>query len=650
MLHRAYSVLHVKAVDGQARTITGTATTPTPDRMGDIVEPLGVSFKNPLPLLLYHNSQKPVGTVTFSKPTKAGIDFTATLPLITEPGIVKDRIDEAWQSLNAQPPLIGGVSIGFRSIEDAFIRETGAFHYLQTEVLELSLVVIPANPDATIATVKSLDIGLPASGPAADRPRSSSPGVPGFSRVVTMRTDRPMKKSYADQIAGWEATRKVKTDRMDEILAKGSDTGTTPDAAEQQEHDTLEGEVDEIDKQLVRLRAAEVREKATAKPVVGTDPVAASQSRGAGLQVTIERKLPPGIAFARYAAIVAASKGNVLLAQAMAKERFPDDSQIHTILKTAVAAGTTSASGWASELVPYQVLASDFIEYLRPGNIVDRIKGFDKVPFNVRVGGFSAGTTGYWKGEGKPIPVSKATSTSVSLTWATVGGLVILTQELVRFSTPSAEEKIRNDIARAVNARMDIDFVDPTKASSANVSPASITYGVVATAPTGTTAAKFRADLATMLTAFAAANLNGTKVLILSKSMATQLSLMINTLGNPDFPNMTPEGGSIAGISVIVSEHLTAVGSPSTQTIVLLEPGEVMLADDGQVSVDASSEASIEMLDASLLQDGTNGTGASLVNLWQNGLLGLRAERVVNWVARRSGVAKYISPAAYVVQ
>jgi hypothetical protein len=67
MLKRAYSILHVKSVDGDKRIITGMATTPTPDRMGDVVEPLGVQFKNPLPLLLYHNSQKPVGTVKFSR-------------------------------------------------------------------------------------------------------------------------------------------------------------------------------------------------------------------------------------------------------------------------------------------------------------------------------------------------------------------------------------------------------------------------------------------------------------------------------------------------------------------------------------------------------------------------------------------------------
>jgi HK97 family phage prohead protease len=144
-VNRAYAFLHVKSVDGEKRMISGVASTPEPDRMGDIVEPLGVTYKNPLPLLLYHNSQKPVGQVRFKTPTKDGIEFEATLPTVAEAGTVRDRIEEAWQSIKAG--LLAGVSIGFRSIEEAFIKETGSFRFLKTEILELSLVAIPANPD-----------------------------------------------------------------------------------------------------------------------------------------------------------------------------------------------------------------------------------------------------------------------------------------------------------------------------------------------------------------------------------------------------------------------------------------------------------------------------------------------------------------------
>ena len=32
--------------------------------MGTVVDPAGVTYKNPLPLLLYHDQKQPIGTVT----------------------------------------------------------------------------------------------------------------------------------------------------------------------------------------------------------------------------------------------------------------------------------------------------------------------------------------------------------------------------------------------------------------------------------------------------------------------------------------------------------------------------------------------------------------------------------------------------------
>ncbi len=657
-LHRAYSFLHVKAVDGERRVITGTASTPTPDRMGDIVEPLGVSFKTPLPLLLYHDSKKPVGWVKFQKPTAEGVEFEARLPIVDEPGTVRDRVEEAWTSIKTG--LIAGVSIGFRSIEEALIKETFSFRFLKSELLELSLVAIPANPDATISTIKSLDIGLAATGPVADGDPVTPPsGVSDRTRVVQMQTRRdarPMKKTIADQITGWETTRRVKTDRMDDLIAKGAETGTTMDEAEREEHDTLEAEVSSIDAQLLRLRAAEARQAADAVIVKGRTAVEAAISRSPIGHVTIEKKLPPGIAFAQYAMCIAAARGVPSEARDLAKRHYPDNSAILAMIEKAAVGGAAAVtSHWADDLVPYNLM-NDFIEYLRPKTILGQfgmngIPPLNRVPFNTRVTGMSTGLTGNWVGEGLPIPLSKGVTFTTLLTWAKVAALAVVTKEEVRFSNPSAEEKIRNDIARSIIARMDIDFVDPSKAAVANVSPASITSAIVATAPTGTTAAKFRADLATILALFAANNLDPADiVLIMSATQALQLSMMVNTLGNDDFPSLTMKGGTLRGFPVIVSEYLTALGSPSTQMIVAVKASEVYLADDGIVTVDASDQASLEMLDSSLLQTGVVGTGAATVSLWQSGLLGIKATREVTWKLRRSTAVQYLSPCAYVAQ
>ena len=126
-IDRAYSMITVKAVeesDGK-RTIKGTATTPDVDRVSDIVYPLGVQFKNPMPLLHQHDHERPIGTVSFQKPTSKGIDFTAEVPVIDEPGPLKDRVDTAWGEV--KHGLVRAVSIGFRPLKYAYNEKTGGY-------------------------------------------------------------------------------------------------------------------------------------------------------------------------------------------------------------------------------------------------------------------------------------------------------------------------------------------------------------------------------------------------------------------------------------------------------------------------------------------------------------------------------------------
>ncbi|MPZ36600.1 MAG: hypothetical protein GEU95_00825 [Rhizobiales bacterium] len=157
MNHRAHAILTVKRIDADQRIIEGVATTPTPDRLQDVVEPRGARFKLPLPLLLHHRHDEPVGNVVFAQATKDGIPFRAVIAKVAEPGKLKDRVDEAWQSVKAQ--LIRGVSIGFKALEHELM-PSGGVRFKSWEWLELSLVVVPANVEATISTIKSIDAGI----------------------------------------------------------------------------------------------------------------------------------------------------------------------------------------------------------------------------------------------------------------------------------------------------------------------------------------------------------------------------------------------------------------------------------------------------------------------------------------------------------
>lgn len=154
----AYSVIDVKSMDEEERLITGIATTPTPDRVEDIVEPLGVKVAPDIPFFMHHDSRLVVGRAMFGKPTSTSIPFRARLPKIAERGALRDRVEEAWQSVKYG--LITAVSIGFMPVRDKIeILKTGGVRFLETEVFELSLVPIPANSDAVITQFKSGNAG-----------------------------------------------------------------------------------------------------------------------------------------------------------------------------------------------------------------------------------------------------------------------------------------------------------------------------------------------------------------------------------------------------------------------------------------------------------------------------------------------------------
>lgn len=158
MDNRAYSVLNEKKLteDDNYYYIRGIASTPTPDRVSDVVEPLGAKFKTPMPLIMQHDHHMVVGNVTFAQATSKGIPFEARLPKISEPGRLKDRVDEAIQSVKYG--LITAVSIGFRGIEGAVERlKSGGLRFKEWEWLELSLVTVPANDQAVLQAIKSLD-------------------------------------------------------------------------------------------------------------------------------------------------------------------------------------------------------------------------------------------------------------------------------------------------------------------------------------------------------------------------------------------------------------------------------------------------------------------------------------------------------------
>src|SRR4029077_15821786 len=184
MLNRAYSLLSIKQVDEDARvmTLTGMATTPAPDRLQDVVEPMGAQFKLPLPLLWQHQSDQPIGMVTHAKVTKAGIEIVAKIPK----GVTVEN-DQRASVMKAG--LVPGLSIGFKPTKHEFIPETKGLRFLEWSWLETSAVTIPANEQATITNIPSLDTAQrAASGRSAPHRvvHLNPPGASGRSQPIAL--------------------------------------------------------------------------------------------------------------------------------------------------------------------------------------------------------------------------------------------------------------------------------------------------------------------------------------------------------------------------------------------------------------------------------------------------------------------------------
>lgn len=650
-MNRAYSVLNIRTVNEDERLIEGIASTPSADRMDDVVEPMGAKFALPMPLLWQHNANMPVGHVEFAEPTEKGIPFKARIVKIDEPGTLKDRTDEAWQSVKLG--LVRAVSIGFRSLSYE-IMKTGGLRFTEWEWLELSLVTIPANADATINNIKSIDNQQrAASGKSAViAARPSSTGVSVKSSPTTPK--RKSSMNIQEQIKAFEATRAQKSAAMTGLMQKAAEEGVTLDADQSDEYDALVAEVKSIDEHLVRLKDLEAASIAGATDVTGVKTVDdGSKARGA-VPASAKKDLPKGTAFTRYAIALARSKGNLMQAAEVSKA-WGDTPEVETVLRAAVSAGTTTDAEWAKPLVEYQTMANEFIDLLRPQTIVGRIPGLRRVPFNINIPRQTAGSSAQWVGEGKPKPVSELAFDNIKLGFAKLAGIVVLTDELVRFSNPSAEALVRQDLVNTIVQTMDKDFVDPAKAAGANgVSPASITNGVTPVVASGTTADDVRADVKKLFGNFLSANMSlAGSVWIMTETQALGLALMLNPLGQPEFPGLSingTSGGTWFGLPVVLSENIPAnagTGDPvegAGSRIILAKATEILLADDGQVLLDASREASLEMESAP-----TNPVTAStvMVSLWQHNMVGIRAERFINWAKRRNGVVQFIDSANY---
>lgn len=474
-----------------------------------------------------------------------------------------------------------------------------------------------------------------------------------------------MAKTFAEQIADLKATRETKFDEMKAIGQKSVDEKRSMETGEAENFDTLKGEVKRLDDDIERLSILADMDRQTVKAVVPAhaNPVADLGGFRAPVQVKTVEKLEPGIAMARYAMCLTKAKGNHEMAFRLAEKHFPNTEgvvktlkaqaegvnlQELMLMKATVAAGDTSNSTWAAPLVYAETFMGDFISYLRPRTLIGQAN-FRAVPFNVRIGGQTSGGSAGWVGQGKAKPVTKFDFNATTVPFTKIAAIAVITQELARFSSPSAEALVRDSLADTVIARIDTDLFDPDLAAVANVSPAGLLNGVAPVVIATNTIdyadpASVRCAIALLWAAWDTTNMGARPAYYTTAAVARQLALSREALGTVAFPGMTPMGGTLDGVPVRVSQYLANNGGSGGAPFILVDEAEIYLADDGAVTLDASDTASIEMSDtpAGSSNPSVAASSVNLVSMWQTNSIAFRAERFIWWGPRRSGALQWI--------
>ncbi len=291
---------------------------------------------------------------------------------------------------------------------------------------------------------------------------------------------------------------------------------------------------------------------------------------------------------------LAAGKGDPQKAAAFAQKAWKDEA----IVK-ALQTNEGEAGGY---LVPEEY-SSQLIEYLRPLAVVRRM---NPVIIPMETGTMSmpavtGGASAEYIGEGTNVPKSQPTLGQVKLTWKKLACLVPISNDLIRFSSPKADEVVRNDLVGAMAQREDAAFI---RDDGTNDKPKGLLNWIA-------TANKFEANktvnLANVTIDLAKAiyylRKNETKFLncgwILSPGSELYLKTIRDSNGNFAFKGEMDQGrlfGFPFGVTTQVPDNL---GDGEDES-------EIYFVDFADAAIGESSRVEIEISSEAAYYDGSN--------------------------------------------
>lgn len=604
------------------------------DRMGDVIEPTGwqlSNFKNhPIALLNHDRNQiigKWVDVRVESGKLRGRLELAAagTSPLVD---MMRALVDQ---------DIMRAVSVGFRPLEQKPLNEDadkyfGPFRFTKQELLECSLVAVPANANA-LATAKSL--GLP-----GDFMREVFRKTAGTTqRAIHAEPGRHLSpsgthmKTLTERIQDTQTSLVTLRDQLQAITNESDQ----PDESQQAQIDQLSLQIDTTQASLDAMVKAE-----GALAARTTLPATAREQRQPLL--IAPKKCEPRDHIVRAMSVHFIAKMTGAPIDAVLRERYPGDEGTGIVLKAAVAPANTTVAGWAAELVNTAI--ADFLNQLAIVSIYPRLaaKG-PRFTFGrngvIKVPGRSATpkVNGSFVGEGQPIPVRKLGLAAITLTPKKMAVISEFTREMGLHSTPAIEGVIRQAMNEDTAEAIDTVLIDATAADI--IRPAGLRNGVSGLTPSTATTRfdKIVADIQALMAPIIAAR--GGRDLVLLCNPAQSLAMDWAVAPNGTFVFADSGAPALRSITVIASTTV-----PATM-LIMVDAADFASVTGDTPEFDVSDVATIHEEDTTPLAIGTAGAPATVAaptrSLWQTASIGIRMLLDMNWSMRRTGMVSWMT-------
>jgi HK97 family phage prohead protease len=625
------SLVHKTAAGKQSGSLSYVLSDATVDRYGDVIEPRGWRLdwfrQNPV-ALFNHNANAPIGNWRDIRVE----DDRLVAELQPAPAGTTQLADDVRRLIDAG--VLNATSVGFRGINSEPIdpkHPHRGTRYVEQELLETSIVSVPANP-AALQIARSLNISddtmtLAFGGQAVMRQRSMvKPG----GQAVMKPLVRGIPMNISQQIEDVQAKLNAARDALLEHTR-------SPDYAVDEASD-LQDEIDTHETRLVSLQRTE-RALATRIAQQSQPMPAVVTRRPFDIPTTAVKPVDLYIRAMGIHLLAAARRQPV---EDVLRDRYPDDEGTAILTRAAIAGATTTTSGWASELV--QLAQGEFVNLLFPNAVFPKLSAAGTaLPFGPNAGAIkipSRATTpsigGSFVAEGAPIPVRRLGTTSITLNPHKVGTISVHSREIAAYSNPQIDGLIRDAIVNDTQINVDSILLDAVAVSTTR--PAGLTNGVTpVTASTAHGYTAILADLQGLSTPFYVANAGRKLVLIMSPVQLQQLSFAAGPSGVPfgwtdQFTNM---------FTLISSATVT--------------PGSVYMVDavdfvsvSGAPEFEVSEVATLHMEDTTPLNIASGAQGSGVLatptqSMFQTGQVAIRMLANVSWAMRRPGMVQFMT-------